>query len=70
MKLTGVEDTIIPVDCGESPPEPLPLRLVVVRQTSVRVMQHRDEHQLRVDQKEGGNVQLERRKEEESGRGG
>ena len=70
MKLTGVQDAIVPVDGGESAPEPLPLRLVVVWQTSVRVMQQRDEHQVRVDHKEGGNVQLERRREEGSGRGG
>ena len=64
MMLTVVEETIVPVDGAKSPPEPLPLRLGKVRQIGVRVMQQRDEHQEHVDQKEGGNVHLERGREE------
>ena len=70
MKLTGVEEAVIPVNGGESALEPLPLRMVVVWQTSVRVMQQRDEHQVRVDHKEGSNVKLKRGREDGSGRGG
>ena len=56
----NVQEAVGSVNGGQSSTQPLPLRVIVVRQGRVRVLQQRDHDQPHVDHQVRGNVDLRR----------